>query len=205
MSQEIKKLMQDAYRYFYDDGLVELGIGGLFTVIALAMLAMKELVLGTPWAWLMGVILPVLVIGLTFGTKWLLEALKERLTYRRTGYVRYRDQPSRGRWIVIIGAIALAIIAAIFMPEWSEHMSIYEGGLLAVILVYMGYRVQLARLYLLATIAAMAGIGAAQAGLDDIVGSVVTFGIAGLALMISGGLTLASYLRSNPPADEQEA
>ena len=59
------------------------------------MLAMKELVLGTPWAWLMGVILPVLVIGLTFGTKWLLETLKERLTYRRTGYVRYRDQPSR--------------------------------------------------------------------------------------------------------------
>ena len=205
MSQDIKKLMQDAYRYFYDDGLVELGIGGLFAVIALAMLAMKELVLGTPWAWLMGVILPLLVIGLTFGTKWLLETLKERLTYRRTGYVRYRDQPSRGRWIVIIGAIALAIIAAIFMPEWSEHMSIYEGGLLAIILVYMGYRVNLPRLYLLATIAALAGIGAAQAGLDDIVGSVVAFGIAGLALMVSGGLTLAHYLRSNPPTDEQEA
>jgi len=205
MSQEIKKLMQDAYRYFYDDGLVELAIGGLFFIIAAAMLVMKLFVLGTPYAWLMGVILPVLVLGLTFGTKSLLETLKERLTYRRTGYVRYRDQPSRGRWVVIIGAIALGVIAIVFQPKWSQYMSIYEGGLLALILVYMGYRVGLVRLYVLATIVALAGIGAAQAGLDDLLGSVVTFGIAGLVLMVSGGLTLAAYLRKNPPSDEQEA
>lgn len=205
MSQEIKKLMQDAYRYFYDDGLVELAIGGLFVIIAAAMLVMKLFVLGTPYAWLMGVILPVLVIGLTFGTKSLLEMLKERLTYRRTGYVRYRDQPSRGRWVVIIGAVALGVIAIVFQPEWSQYMSIYEGGLLAIILVYMGYRVGLVRLYVLATIAALAGIGAAQAGLDDLLGSTVTFGVAGLALMVSGALTLIVYLRRNPPASEQEA
>lgn len=205
MSQDIRKLMQDAYRYFYDDGLVELAIGGLFVIIAAAMLAMKLFVLDTPYAWLMGVILPLLLLALTFGVKRLLGTLKERVTYRRTGYVRYRDQPTRGRWIIIAASFALAVISLVLKPEWSRHMSIYEGGILAIILFYMGHRVRLGRLYGLAVFALLAGIGAALAGLDDLTGSLATFGLIGLALLISGGLTLARYLHSNPPADPLEA
>ena len=72
------------------------------------------------------------------------------------------------------------------------------GIFLAIILAWFGYRVNLWRLYLVAAVALITGILAALVGMDEIIGTALTFAATGLLLVITGGMTLLAYLRRHP-------
>lgn len=202
-TNNLDDLMRRPYRYFYVDGLVEMGVGSLFFIIGLFLLLMDAMQQASALAWVAGIGLVVLTIGGTYGVKWAIGAIKERVTYQRTGYVSYREQPDRGRWLVIAGALLLAVLM-LALPDWGRRMAFVEGALLAIILGYLGYRVSLRRLYVIGAVAFLIGLGASYFIVDEIVGSTVTFAGTGLALLLSGGLALGTYLRNNPPADEAQ-
>jgi len=195
---QIDDLVKRTYRYFYDDGLVELGIGVLFLMLSLVLFGW--LALGsTPWISILIVVITVLLIlAAPFLVKRAVRVMKERVTYQRTGYVAYRPgEPGIGRWIMI-GAVILLVVVMFVMPEWFNQISVAVGIFLAIILAWFGYRVNLWRFYLVAGVALITGILAALVGMDEIIGTALTFAATGLLLVITGGVTLQAYLRRHP-------
>ena len=76
-------------------------------------------------------------------------------------------------------------------------MALSEGLIAGVVFAYMGYRVGLRRFYVLAGLSALLGVGASLAGLGDVLGTAVLFTGLGLALVVSGLVALATYLRQS--------
>lgn len=199
----VKELIDRPFRYFYDDGLVELAGGTLFLAAGLAIGAWAATPAGSAWR-LAGVLLLVAIplLGSVLFQR-LVQAVKDRWVHPRTGYVDYgQSQPSRARWVVIGGALALTI-AGFLLPERLNNMALGEGFLLGLVLVTLAYRARLLRFYLLAAIAALIGLAAALWLGPDLWGSAATFGTTGAVMILSGGCALRRYLIAHPalPAD----
>lgn len=203
MHPEIRDFQRRPYRYYYQDGLVEIGIGLLFAAVGLALALWIVTPAGSPF-WVLnaavGVALPLAGAAILKGA---VGRLKDRLVYPRTGYVDYGDKKlSRGRWLIVAAALLLTI-GFFFMPDRVNQMSLAEGLLLGVVLGTMGYRVGVGRFYLLAAIAAGIGVAAALLVPFDVGSSATTFGAMGLVLMGSGACALRRYLVSNPAPSSQ--
>lgn len=198
MKDNVEKMVRRTYRYYYEDGLVEIGLGLLFTASGLLFLAWRALQDG---GWLGGALAlatALLVIGGVYGMRWAIRELKEQVTYPRTGYAAYREgEPAVARWLIIVVVMGI-FVAGIFLPEALERMALLEGALLGAIVLYMGYRVGLARFYLLGGLIVAIGVAATVLFADDLMGSAVTFGGSGLILLLSGLAALSAYLRRHP-------
>lgn len=201
MNDTYEEIVRRTYRYYYEDGLVEIGIGLLFTVVGLLLFTWKAVENGSWVGGLLAVGLMLLVIGGVYGVRWGVQQVKERITYPRTGYASYREGvPSRGRWVVVIAALLLAI-ASSFLPMVLQTMALMEGVLLAVILGYLGYRVNLTRFYVAAAVALLIGLVATLLFPDDVTGSAITFSGTGIVLLVGGMMAFINYLRHHPTAD----
>ena len=198
MSKNIDKVVRRTYRYFYDDGLVEMALGLLFIAVGIWLVIWNGLTADALSGLLLAIGLPLLIFGSAVFFKQLIKKLKERITYPRTGYVSYREnQPDRGRWL-FIGTAALFTLLSIFLPGSFNQMSVMVGALLGVILIYMGYRVEVRRFYLIGILSIILGFGLAQLGIDEVVALGLLFTAAGVGLLVSGAITLILYLRRHP-------
>lgn len=203
MEPGISELKRRPYRYYYQDGLVEIGIGLLFGVVGVALSLWIITPAGSPFWALNALAIIALPLAGAVVLKAAVGRLKDRLVYPRTGYVDYQDEkPSRGRWLIIAAALLLTI-GFFFVPDRLNQMSLAEGLLLAIVLGTIGYRVGVGRFYLLASIAAAIGVAAALLVPFDVGGSAATFGALGLVLMGSGACALRRYLVSNPAPSSQ--
>jgi hypothetical protein len=197
MANEIDDIVKRTYRYYYEDGLVEMAIGLLFIACGLVLFAWQGIGSSPLMTVLLVVGLPAVVIGGAFVVKRLVRDLKQRVTYPRTGYVAYRrGEPSKGRWLLPAAALAL-VIASLFLPETFSRMQIMVGALLVIILGLMGYRLGLRRFYALGVAALLIGAASAVLLADEALGTALTFAGTGLLLFLSGGLVFLSYLRRN--------
>ncbi|HZD10730.1 MAG TPA: hypothetical protein VE553_05245 [Candidatus Binatia bacterium] len=124
----IEKKVRETHRYFYDDGLVEIGVGFIFVLTGLVLAAWLAFEGNLPLRISSALALPVLATLGALLMKRAVTAVKERVTYPRTGYVAYRrGEPSSGRWLVMTAALLLAI-AGFFLPEVLAKMSLMVGG-----------------------------------------------------------------------------
>lgn len=115
----------------------------------------------------------------------------------------YRQgEPAKGRWFVPLAALAL-LLASLFLPEAFMNMSAMVGALLAVILIFMGYRVGLWRFYAVGIIALVSGVALAWLGVVELIAVSLTFAIAGAALFLAGAFAFAGYLRRHPKPHEE--
>jgi hypothetical protein len=201
-NMELKQIERRAQRYFYEDGLAEIGVGLFFVIVGLFVLVMKTVESGTLWGAVTGVGMAVVIIGGTLVMNRVVRAVKARVTYPRTGYVSYHKAPSAIRWIVVATALGLALFVLLTPYEWANRMPLVIGLLMALIFSLMGARAGVARLYVAAGAGALLGLATALAGLDEIVGAGITFGGTGVVLMIGGGLALMRYLRANPTPED---
>ena len=202
MTHEIKEIMQRPYRYFYEDGIAEIAVGGLFLALGLSLQAVEAAQSISALVIVVAIGLPLLAICGGILLKKVVGGLKEHVTYPRTGYVSYKSkEPSRGRWL-ISGAALVFTVVLMFIPERFSQISIAEGGMLFIILSYMGYRIGMKRFYLIGAIAALIGLAAAFLTTGDIPGSTATFGGTGIVMIISGVIVLSLYLRKNRRPDE---
>jgi hypothetical protein len=187
-------------RYWFEDGLAELGIGGLFLVVGLAFIVGALASNSTARAAAVVALLAVVGIG-TIASRFLIRAVKERVTYPRTGYVEYRRSGSRSRYVAAVGIIALISASAVAAQAGAVDRTLALQSLtLAAVLGVPAYRFGLFRFYALAGAAVAAGAIAWIAALDEEAGSALIYGGVGLALVGSGGWTLRGYLhRSRGP------
>jgi hypothetical protein len=199
----VSDLIDRPFRYYYEDGLIELAVGTLFLAAGLAIGAWAYPPADSAWR-LVGVLLLVAVPSLgALAFKRLVGTVKDRWVHPRTGYVDYgRPRPSGARWVVMLGALVL-VVAGFVLPDRFRDMALMEGGLLGLVLATLGKRARLGRFYLLAAIAALIGLAATLWLSSELWGSAITFGACGAVLMLSGGCSLRRYLANNPGSSDE--
>jgi hypothetical protein len=133
-------------------------------------------------------------------TPRLVNAVKARLTYPRTGFVAYPRKPSSRRLAQgVAGFILGSALAAIFTLHAREQLApAISGFLFALVWTALAYRMDILRFYALSVLSLVAGLGFALLGLSQELGLALFYGLMGFALLISGGLTLHTYLKVNP-------
>lgn len=208
VKNDIDKVIQRTHRYWYEDGIAEIATGCMFMLCGLFLLMIRFLKPGSPLACIMAVGLTSLVAfgGLAFSKA--VKAVKNRVTYPRTGYVSYRrPENNRSRWIMISLGIGIGVLGIVLSiadaPTWLMSMALAQGLIMGTFLLYIGHRLGLARFYVLAFLSALIGVVVALGGFDDALGSAAYFGEMGLVLTASGLFTLRAYLsQTQLPVEE---
>jgi MFS family permease len=212
MSEQIDGIMRRTRGYWYSDGFIEIAIGGLFALIGGLLFLQSRVLSGSAPMVVFAVGVPLLIMGGSLLSKQLVRALKERVTYPRTGYIAYEKKRDTGkrRWFVPAFALllALAYIAAdVLTSDAQVDLSSFGVPLMVGLIggaafAYAGYNVGVARFYVLGALAAVLGVAVSIAGLGDVLGTAVVFIGLGVAQVITGVLALAVYLRRNQGAQE---
>jgi hypothetical protein len=206
MNPTIEVAPRRATRYWYEDGLVEIGSGLLFLLLA-GLFSVEGLApAGSLPPWFSALGLPVIVLGGMIVLGLALRALKERLTYPRTGYVAYPPtRPLRKVLAGVIGGVVSMLVVLVLLshPEWLTAMPAVQGAVVAAVWFLLSYRMGVPRMAIQGLLALVAGVLVSLAGLQTSLGTAAVFGAIGLGSLISGAFVLARYLRTTaPPAEE---
>ena len=202
MSNPIQDIQKQTYRYYYQDGLVELAVGILFLVIGLDTYVISSVSPGSPAAIAAWIALPVLTIAGFFGVQRFVKNLKEHHVHPRTGYIEFVPKRNPARW-VISGVTLALVIAVIVLPyDWLQKGSVAGGVILCLILASIGAQVDLKRLIVVGVLSLFTGVAFALSTLSDNASLAATFAVVGLILVITGGVAFQQYMNKNPLPQE---
>jgi len=221
---QVERLIKRPLLYNNVDGVGELGLGFLLLGYALPASLPIHSAIWHQWGsfvWLM-----VLVAAIHFGSK----AIKEHITYPRTGFVEYRKQKAR-RWLSFTLGGVTAIAAwglAHFARSHSDLVGSHWGMTtpvaligLVIVVFYVLHIVSVVRWkWAVAGFMAISSVAIAMLP-ADVVGGVagstsavatlsersfgawlLTITIYGAIFLISGGISFVLYMRRTQPAAE---
>jgi hypothetical protein len=211
MQRNLSDVERRVKRYWYTDGIGELIGGGMFILLGIYFAAQQYLGENSLVGGLLQAGLVVVLIGGMALGRWLIKALKSRVTYPRTGYVEYRvDRQSNNRRRVIV-AIVAAMVAAfslVFAQRIAPFLNLtlaLTGLVFGAILIFLqGRGSGLERFYALGGMSIVLGIALALSGLPDGYGLGLFYSLMGFAYIVSGGIVLRRYLQENPFPSEGE-
>lgn len=192
-----------ARRYWSDDGLTEVAVGILLMLGGLLFYMEATAPENSRRASMSALLLPLLAIGGVMVVRFGVGAMKERLTYRRTGYVASSQAERTNRRPAALVAVIIAAAAAALLARTPASLSLLpalDGLVVAAFLVVTAYRQDIARFYALAVLSVLIGVAVALAGLGDELGTGAYFGAFGLALAIAGAAVLVRYFRQTSPS-----
>jgi hypothetical protein len=150
------------------------------------------------------------MMGSVFGTQWLVNTLKTRLTYPRTGYVEYRakdKESTQRRWIVVSVGLVIAIVSLVFVGFFREvdSMVLVSSILVGVIFIALrGRSSGVVRFYYFGGLSFILGVVLSFNSLPRLYNLGLFYGMIGLVILISGALVLRHYLHENPMPAEGE-
>lgn len=196
--------------YWSSDGIVELLTGGMFILLGVYFWVQGSLDVGPAMNVFLQVGLVLLMVAGAISVSWLVNILKTRLTYPRTGFVEYHlDEPDarQRRYVVVTVAMIMLIASEIlfkYIPGFDSMVLVI--GILAgvVFLMLRGKSSGGKRFPVLGLFSILLGIGLSLSGLSEIYRLASFFGLFGMASLISGGLVLRRYLNQNPMRVEQQ-
>ena len=194
--QEMEEAGRRALRYWYVDGLTEIGTGLVLALLGL-LFWVEETAPDVPLAQATEFTMLVLVVGGGLLLRRLVETAKQHLTYRRTGYVSYRQPPRWRYWLGIAFAIAVGAAVAAFLafaPGSVRWLPLLQGAVVAAALALTARRYGVVRLYLYAALSAALGIWIGSLAWSSELAAAVYYGAVGLALTFGGLVTLVLYL-----------
>jgi len=207
MQPEIERAMRRPWQYWFEDGLPELALAAVFLTIGLSFY-LETLLPPGPLPSLVGMLGPlVAVLGVGRLAGRAIQRVKARLTYPRTGYVAYRRERRAGRRLqkAALGAAVGALVGMLAaLPALRAWVPAATGAIIGVAFLYGGYRLELARFYLVAAFSMACGTLVALARLNDSLSGAIYFAALSLALATSGACALAAYLRATQPLAEAE-
>lgn len=209
-TNDMKDVERRVKRYWYSDGIAELASGGMFLLLGLYFGVLGYFEEGSLVSVILQVSMVLVFIGGVFGVRWLVNTLKSRLTYPRTGYVEYRakDGDTRKRRWVIVGSVMVITAVSVLLVDYirvMESIVFITGSLVGVIFIALrGKSSGLKRFYALGGLAIVLGLALAYSGLPQIYTLTLFYSLLGIAILISGGLVLRSYLAENPPQSEND-
>jgi len=208
---DIKQVEQHVKRYWYADGITELTSGGMFALLGLYFGIQGYFGEASLVSVILQVSLVLLMVGGAFGIRWLVNTLKARLTYPRTGYVEYRvnERDAKVRRYVVAGVAMIIAIASVLLIDYIrglDSMVLITGLLVGVIFIALrGRSSGLKRFYALGGLAILLGITLAFSRLSQAYALSLFYGLLGITIMISGALVLRRYLLDNPLPSEKDS
>ena len=211
---DVDRAIKRPEAYWYEDGLVEIATGLCGVVLALAFLTAG---LGrAPFK----NFVPIFMMAGGLVGYWLartaVRAAKVRWVFPRTGEVRYRSPGARGWAIAFVAAVGacwgtVLILwmlghgpAGQLLPgggPWVPLNAVTLSGLLLIVARDSGWR---RRIVVVAGLALLFGAVASRSGPNEDLQCSVLYGSTSLALVASGAVAFASYLR-HAPVTEGEA
>ncbi|HEY3473656.1 MAG TPA: hypothetical protein VGK56_03545 [Anaerolineales bacterium] len=208
MQNNIANVEQRIKRYWYTDGIGELVGGGMFILLGVYFALQEFLGESSPLGGMLQASLVLIMIGGMFGGRRLINLLKTRLTYPRTGYVEYQVNERGLRWrrILAVGlgfVIAGLAITFVRLFQFFDSTVALTGIIVAGILVMMQAKsAGLIRFYLLGAVSLILGFLLSLSRFPDGYSLGLFYGLMGLCFIISGVITLGRYLKENPlPVD----
>jgi len=200
-----------AYAHWLKDGLVEIGLGILFTGVgtlrAFVHFAGEKT---AAFYWLVAALF-VFMLGFGFVFSRVGKALKARISYPRTGYTAFKPRAINEKrilsWLVLLilgGALGGMLGMLASQPEQQSAgllVPICFGIAGALIFTVIAQRIAVKRYYYLAAISIAVGLAVGALGNGVVLGvSFFYLGI-GVVLIVTGCVTLVRYLRSHEPVD----
>ncbi|NTW12789.1 MAG: hypothetical protein HGA30_05715, partial [Anaerolineales bacterium] len=129
MSDNFLDVEQRVKRYWFSDGIGELAGGGMFLLLGAYFGIPQFLGDNNLVSVILQSSLVLVLIGGIFGVRWLVTALKTRLTYPRTGYVEYRVDRKNALRIRTL-AMAFAMVMAFLMVLLARSIQIVDSTVL---------------------------------------------------------------------------
>lgn len=204
----LDKITLRSKQYWFDDGLVELLVGGLFAILAgFFWWQMATNAGGLVMGIAMAIAMPLIILVGAFGMGWLLRTLKERLIYPRTGYVTYarpqKNQRRRSRLLgLFFGLFFATLITQFRLEAW---LPVLMGSALGLYFFVLGYRMALLRFQLLAIWSIAAGVMLVYLETAALAASALILLLVAAALIFSGTVNLLRYLANTRPSSDQPA
>ena len=204
MKDETTQIRQRVNRYWYSDGIGEM-MGGVMFFLLAAYFALQQY-LGDE-SFIGGLLqagLVLLLIGGVFVGRRVVNTVKARITYPRTGYVEYRTNNRNAVLMRVLAAVTAMTVASISIFvvrrfDSIDAMVAVTGVLVAVILmVKQAWTSGVGRFYFLSAASLVFGGILSVSGFTRGYNLGLFYGLMGLAFVISGGLTLKRYLNDNP-------
>jgi hypothetical protein len=203
MFDQIDDYVHRPARYRNIDGIWEMGIG----VLWLGMAALGRLQASTPgnsaWRWRGAYLLGLAGLGLLVFSG--VAALKKRVTYPRTGFVKYRGL-ARG-WVagLIAGAIAIpaGILSAYLARGSSLTMTVAVGSVMWALLYACATRLAEAWRWVVLVVMVAGPVVISTLPLDHGWRDTLSMGFLGLTFLVSGVIALCLYLRRTRPPDQE--
>jgi hypothetical protein len=196
------------HRYWNIDGLHEIAISVLFLLTAAWVWAGDLPSLGRVWKAALSVTFPLMLCGGILAEGKVVHAIRLRMTYRRTGFVEFR-QPSRqlraGSGVAgSVAAVLLVILitrnnAANIESWWVPGM----GALVGFFSGWLGLTQGPRRFLLVAAVSVITGGAIGYAGYEMNTGMALYYLVMAVTLLLSGGVTLWHYLRVSPAPGEE--
>ena len=209
-NDDLKQVEKRVKRYWYTDGIAELASGGMFLLLGLYFGVLGYFEEGSLVSVILQVSMLLVFVGGAFAVRWLVNTLKSRLTYPRTGYVEYRVKDSdtrKRRWVIVVFAVVISAASGVLVNyiRGLDSMVFITGLLVGVIFIALrGKSSGLKRFYVLGGLAIVLGIALSYSGLPQVYTLTFFYGLLGIAILISGGLVLQRYLAENPPKSEMD-
>ena len=197
VKDQVNDITQRTRQYWFTDGLAELIAGISFLLLGLYFYLQVVLPRASLAANLLQAGFALFIIGCVLLGKRTVQALKERLTYPRTGFVAYTRANPRYRWLsagLAVGIAAMIASLIVSTPAAVDWLPAVTGLVVAAVWLVTAARVGLLRFYLLAIISIVLGLGLSFSGLGDTFGVACYYASMGFALIFSGWTTLRSYL-----------
>jgi hypothetical protein len=209
VKDNIQDTIQRTQRYWFSDGAYEIGMGILFTLLALSFFVMEWLNSFGYLGLIMGILQPVIFLAGFWLFNRLVRKFKEKITYPRTGYLVYPRRSGKRRLTAALisggTAAVLAVSASIISDRLGgEIMPVISGIIIAAAIVYLGIRFGLNRFYLMAVYIFICGALITLSGIQGINSTALFFGLMGIGWVFSGIWTLIHYLRVTHLLDEEE-
>jgi len=219
MTNPIKDPIRRTQAYWYVDGLVEIGTGVFLMLLGIILIIEGALPADAPWADTLAFVRNMTMVVGTIAVGLSVKAIKNRLTYPRTGYIAYPQPKSHefGKYLGV--AVVTAIIVSLglvlamkyipvvqtmiaYLPAW---LMVWLGLILGCIYLSWGLRTGLRRFYWLAGLSLITGLVLAWQGRGLnliegksylLTGSGIFLTVMGIGLSISGAVTLRNYLKN---------
>jgi len=206
-----KDILNRAYAHWLNDGIFEIGFGILLAGVG-TLRAIIHIVREKPAAyyWLSAGLL-LFMIGFAWGSKRVGEALKARITYPRTGFMAFKHRTHNYKSILAL--LVLLILAGILgamvgmlavQPDQKQagtFVSITLGIVGALAFTFTAKRFEVKRFYYLAVISIGLVLAISALGVGVVLSLSFFYLSIGLAMIVTGGLAMAQFIRSHEPVD----
>jgi len=200
---EIERTQRRTRGYWYRDGIAEL-VGG----VALALVGVPLMASARTGFEMLSTIALMGMILLFPASAKVVRLLKDRITHTRTGYVKYPQPTMSKRRKIMLASLFLAIAIAMLVALWGDEYTlegvvgkallIGSGAGMAVAFTIRAIKLRMPRMFIIAVAtAAVTGVnGFAGAGFTE--GFGLLLAILGATSVITGAVTLITYIQRHP-------